>query len=134
MSNNKDNSVLVGVYGSLKSGESNNGLLIGSDLLGTGLTVFPNYDLLDFGGYPGAIPGTSKLRVEVWSVTQNVLQRLDRLESHPHFYKREEIPVQLDTGEIVTAYIYLLTKPDIYSHLTRVESVDSVSTWSKYAK
>ena len=129
------NKILVGVYGSLKTGESNNGLLIGSELVGTGTTVNSSYDLLDFGGYPGAIPGSNKLRVEVWSIDDKTLTRLDRLESHPHFYKREEIPIEMDTNKILLASVYLLTKPDSpsYSSLNKVEAIDSVVTWRKYA-
>ena len=128
MPKNKDNSILVAVYGSLKSGESNNGLLINSELLDSGTTL-PNYDLLDFKAYPGAIPGTNSLRVEVWSVDSDTLTRLDRLESHPHFYKREEVVITLDSGAIVTAWMYIITKPDNYSKQL-VPANNGIVNWS----
>lgn len=128
MPKNKDNSILVAVYGSLKSGESNNGLLINSELLGSGTTL-PNYDLLDFKAYPGAIPGTNSLRVEVWNVDSDTLLRLDRLESHPHFYKREEIVITLDSGAIVTAWMYIITNPDNYNKQL-VPANNGIVNWS----
>ena len=128
MPKNKDNSILVAVYGSLKSGESNNGLLINSELLDSGTTL-PNYDLLDFKAYPGAIPGTNSLRVEVWSVDSDTLTRLDRLESHPHFYKREEIVITLDSGAIVTAWMYIITNPDNYNKQL-VPANNGIVNWS----
>lgn len=123
-----NNSILVAVYGSLKSGESNNGLLINSELLDSGTTL-PNYNLLDFKAYPGAIPGTNSLRVEVWSVDSDTLSRLDRLESHPHFYKREEIVITLDSGSMVTAWMYIITKPDNYNNQL-VPDNNGVVNWS----
>jgi gamma-glutamylcyclotransferase (GGCT)/AIG2-like uncharacterized protein YtfP len=111
---NKDKAILVAVYGSLKSGESNNGLLINSELLGSGTTL-PGYNLLDFKAYPGAILGTNIIKVEVWAVDSDTLSRLDRLESHPHFYKREEILINLFCGATITAWMYIITKPENYN-------------------
>lgn len=33
---------------------------------------------------------------------------MDKLEEHPTFYKREEHPVEMDNGEIMKVWMYLL--------------------------
>ena len=125
---NNDKSVLVAVYGSLKSGESNNRFLINSELIGSGTTA-PDYNLLNFKAYPGAIPGTNSLRVEVWAVNSDTLSKLDRLESHPHFYKREEIVITLDSGDLALAWMYIITKPDNYNS-PLVPDDNGIVNWS----
>lgn len=53
--------------------------------------AFPNYPIVG----------------EVFEVTDHVLKGLDRLEGHPEWYYREEIPVVLkESGEVITASIY----------------------------
>lgn len=125
---NKDKSILVAVYGSLKSNESNSGIMINSELLGSGVTS-SDYDLLNFKAYPGAIPGTNSLRVEVWSIDSATLARLDRLESHPHFYKREEVIITLDSGALALAWMYIITEPKKYNS-PLVSDDNGIVNWS----
>jgi gamma-glutamylcyclotransferase (GGCT)/AIG2-like uncharacterized protein YtfP len=99
---------LVAVYGTLKRGQSNHGLLSDSQFVSLGETL-PNYSLLEMGGYPGAIYGQQKLVVEVFSVSPEVLARLDQLEGHPSYYERKEIPITLPSGEIIKAWMYTIS-------------------------
>jgi len=123
-----DNAILVAVYGTLKKGQGNN-YLLGSDavLIGSGQTE-SKFDMLDFGGYPGALEyGDKALSVEVWSVNPEHLPRVDQLEGHPSFYKREEEEVKMYEFEgTLNAWMYRLVDYDYYSAKSgRVRSVDS---------
>jgi len=93
----------VFVYGTLLRGESNHGLLIRSHLVGTACTQ-AHYELIDLGGYPAMIPGGDvPVRGEVWEVDGATLTRLDELEGHPGYYRRQEL--RLDDGRLVQAYL-----------------------------
>jgi len=96
---------LVAVYGTLKQNESNHHLLLNSILAYKGETL-PHYDMYDLGGFPGGTTGTEKLRVEVYIVDDETLLRLDRLEVHPSFFKRELTIIHLDDGEVAEAWMY----------------------------
>lgn len=106
-----DDTALVFVYGSLKSGYWNNErCLAGALLVGDGYTL-KNYLLVD-GGVPFAIPAKDTdekglpIKGEVWEIDLNKhLPRLDALEGHPTFYTREQISVSVK-GEVCNAFIY----------------------------
>jgi gamma-glutamylcyclotransferase (GGCT)/AIG2-like uncharacterized protein YtfP len=119
------NEILVAVYGTLKQGNSNHELLSGSSLVGIGTTP-PNYTLLEMGSYPGAIFGQSKLLVEVFSVDQRTLERLDQLEGHPSFYERLLVPIKIDGSEtVVKAWMYTIGHlGSNYSHRPKCTNFD----------
>lgn len=95
------------VYGTLQSGCSNNQLLTDSELLGNAET-----EELYYMSVSGSIPFVHKdiqstnIKGEVWEVKNiDAFQRIDSLESHPEWYRREIINVNLK-GKIVKAWIY----------------------------
>ncbi|WED26992.1 gamma-glutamylcyclotransferase [Vibrio sp. DW001] len=92
---------LVFVYGTLRKGESNHHVLSDSEYLGFFETE-PNYQLFNYGSYPGVTQGNCKVLGEVYSVDDDVLQRLDRLENVPIDYRRD--PIDTPYG---SAWIYL---------------------------
>jgi len=65
------------------------------------------------------VPGNAYLTIEpcngkkvpvlVWEVEPKDELALDRYEGYPSFYYKEDIPVELETGEIVTAMVYIMT-------------------------
>lgn len=104
--------VLVATYGSLRSGQANYVVneSAGATSLGEGWTK----DEYQLGRYRGAyfpvvtlgVP-VSKVRVEVFLTDESGLKGpYDRLEGYPHFYNRTEVPVILDDGSEVMAWIY----------------------------
>lgn len=115
----------IAVYGTLKKGESNHILLGDSELLGTGRTL-PGYYMLDLGHYPAIIPGNHRIKVEVYEVSESVLARLDRLEGHPSYYKRLEVPIELGEEEVL-AEIYILQKKVDFPLITNYEPDGSIS-------
>lgn len=118
---NLTNNILVGVYGTLKSGEPNHALLSDSQYLGQAVTS-QSYALADLKYYPGLIDGNQIISLEIYAITPDTLTSLDRLEGHPRLFVRREIPVTIN-GEVKTVLVYFfncfnnqpLYKPD---HLT----------------
>lgn len=129
--------VLVATYGSLRNGQHNYqvNLRAGATPLGEGWTV-DNYDLYRYGDayFPSVSLKHSEsgkpVRVEVFETDKAGLEGpYDSLEGHSGndneytFYKRTQIPVKLDSGKEVVAWIYHIDEPQ---H-TRVESGDWVA-------
>lgn len=89
----------VCVYGTLKYAHGNHSLIKDSDFLGYGFTASKMRLCIE--GLPYVIRGKSKIgkhvEVEVYSVDDDTLARLDALEGHPDFYRRDSIDVKLDT-------------------------------------
>jgi len=105
----------VFVYGTLKKGRGNHHLLSQSKFLGTAETL-PQYTMVSLGAFPGVIEnGITQIQGEIYEVNAEQLVRLDRLEGHPNFYRRDEI----ETSE-GKAWIYLL--PPEYLQHTRIAS------------
>ena len=97
----------VFVYGSLKMGLSNHRLLRGSRFIDFAKTD-PEYTMISFGHFPAVMRGgTTAIHGEVYEVDDETLARLDQLEGHPHFYRREQIII---AGIKLTTYLL----PDDY--------------------
>lgn len=109
-------------YGSLMRGEFNNLMLDCGEnkFISKGITK-REFELYDMGSFPGIVTGGSNAIVgEVWDICQITLTRLDILESHPDFYKRERIVLQ--GGEKVQTYI--LNKEHLDSFCKIIKSGD----------
>lgn len=50
-----------------------------------------------------------KVPVLVWKIQPEDEDALDRYEGYPDYYYKKDIPVELETGEIVTAMVYIMT-------------------------
>lgn len=89
----------IAVYGTLKYGHGNHGLIKDSDFLGYGHTSAKMRLCIE--GLPYVIRGKHKqgkhVEVEVYSVDAETLAAVDGLEGHPTFYRRDLIDVKLDT-------------------------------------
>jgi gamma-glutamylaminecyclotransferase len=97
------------VYGSLRRGLHNHRLLSGAHFDGEAFTS-RGFRLYDLGSFPGMVAeGTDRVHGEVFLVDMATLEALDRLESHPRFYRRTVI--QLDDD--VEAESYLLTPQQV---------------------
>lgn len=86
------------VYGTLLHGEPNHGLLARARLVGPTWTA-PLYRFVSLGGFPALLHGgKTSIAGEVYEVDEETLARLDRLEGHPRFYRRETIDLHDDDG------------------------------------
>ena len=113
---------LVAVYGSLRKGLHNHGVLGNSELLGTFKTE-PLFSLYSLGSYPGLKPnGNTSIAMEVYSVDDNVASYIDRLEGYTKdrpatFYDKVEIETPWGNAGL---YLYV---PEVYEE-NLVESGD----------
>lgn len=95
------------VYGTLKRGQRNHGLMREARFLGEAFTA-PHYTLLDLGPFPGMIPGGSTaVHGELYAVGPKLLARLDRHEGVPRFYVRAS--VALSAHEVAETYLLVDT-------------------------
>ena len=107
----------VAVYGSLRKGLHNHGLLQDSDYLGLD-KLQGEYTMLDLGSFPGLLlEGSTDITVEVYDIDDTTFQSLDWLEGYPSFYNRTEVETLYGT-----AWVYYLNDDD-YSN-TAVPSGD----------
>jgi gamma-glutamylaminecyclotransferase len=91
------------VYGTLLRGEANHPLIAEARFLGEARTEAA-FDLVDMGEYPGLVPGGSTaVHGELYEVSSGARARLDELEGHPHFYRRQ--PIRLRDGSVADAYL-----------------------------
>jgi gamma-glutamylcyclotransferase (GGCT)/AIG2-like uncharacterized protein YtfP len=91
------------VYGTLQSGEGNHRLLRAARLLGVRRTE-ARYTLVSLGAFPALLErGTTSVVGELYEVDDDTLAAVDRLEGHPHLYRRER--VHLLGGEHVEGYL-----------------------------
>lgn len=102
---------LVFVYGTLRTGSWNHFFMEGQRLLGPAVTR-ERYAL-----YVDEIPfvkrdePASRIAGEVWEVDETCFKALDKLEEHPDQYRREQVEVELVSGETVTAWLYFHPAP-----------------------
>lgn len=87
--------IRVFVYGTLKKGHPNHGLLRDSDFLGR-CRISGRMRMVDLGYYPGVVPATGRdatdIFGEVYRIRPEVLDTLDVLEGHPAYYERKRVP------------------------------------------
>lgn len=109
--------ILFAAMGTLKRGGSNSRLLRTATFKGVGSTL-PVYAMKSLGGFPSLIKGTNKVNVEIFEIDQSTFSQLDSLEGYrsenplSSFFTREEIDVELDSGEKVIAWIYYVATPE----------------------
>ncbi len=96
----------VAVYGSLRKGLHNHGILLGSKMIGQ--EWIPCYDMFSLGSFPGIREGNGAIFVEVYEVDAKTIERLDVLEGfrtkgHPsNFYEKENIETKFGDAIIYT--------------------------------
>lgn len=110
------------VYGTLRKGYGNNRLLENTNYLGQGWSV-DKFRLTANGiPYVSKKDPVSRVKVEIYETEdQNVIRNVDSLEGHPRFYKREEILVEMNTGQIEKAELYFCEGRE---HLTLIDTGD----------
>lgn len=98
------NKVLV--YGSLMKGYWNHPLIADQKCIGTG--ILKGYEMYHVHSFPGIIKGNISDFIvgEVYEVPEDVLKRLDRLESEGELYIRKLEKVSINNEEI-EAYVYV---------------------------
>lgn len=97
----------VAVYGTLKRGQGNYArFLYDSTFVGSGKTM-DKYPLI-IKGLPYLIDNIGKgynVNVDVFKVDDSTLYNLDKLEGHPNFYRRKQIPISVN-GMNLICWVY----------------------------
>ena len=121
----------VFVYGTLKQGFSNHGLLRDAVLLSDNSVVTEKHLMLSSSPVPGhgipfVVPSSdvpdmsdkfSVIYGEQWAVNDEQLARLDILESHPSWYERKKVIVRdLHTQHISDVWLYFMAYDRIPAH------------------
>ena len=103
---------LIAVYGTLKKGYSNyNTYLRTAKYVGSGVTA-DKYPLI-IEGLPYMVNEKGvghDVEVDVFKVDNMSFKMIDRLEGHPKWYKRKEIPIKLKDGRRLTCWLYFNPK------------------------
>ena len=99
------------VYGTLKRGFGNHHYLKTERYIGRAVTK-EKYALYE-AGIPCVVKNRPVCRIkgEVYEVTKETLRNIDLLEGHPFCYRREKIPVILENGTRIEAWIYFYPHP-----------------------
>lgn len=111
---------IVAVYGTLRQGHGNHRLLDNDDVeyLGSWRTENAAWRMVSLGGFPAVVPGEGNISVEVYKVSQPVLQSLDTLEGYPHLYQK----TRLETPH-GRATMYVMSREAV-QHTEHIESGD----------
>jgi len=127
--------IKIAVYGTLREGYGNHGVLGNSKLIDSGWTK-DKYKLTASGiPFVNSKEPISKIKVEVYDVTPEQLPIVDGLEGYrpgdtsKTGYYREPVPVELDGGEEIEASLYF---HDGASNATLIESGDYTDYRNKY--
>lgn len=129
---------LVFVYGSLKSGFHNHRLLIDhkAESLGMARTL-ERHMLLKGNAFPFLLkrPAHARVSGELYRVDDAGLVALDRLESHPRFYRREltrTVTGMGKDGTIQIAWVYFLQR-DVSDMISAIAAPDAngVTEWTR---
>lgn len=99
-------SIRIFVYGTLMKGEGAHHLLSSAKCLGT--YCLSNYALYDLGSFPGIRPYRDyQILGEVYEVSRETLEQLDRYESEGSLYDRKRVSVYYDDETLeVDTYVY----------------------------
>jgi gamma-glutamylcyclotransferase (GGCT)/AIG2-like uncharacterized protein YtfP len=99
--------IWIATYGTLKKGYNNYKLhLTNSTFIGSGVTQ-DKYPLIikDMPYLIEEVGVGHQVEVDVFTINQQVFDRLDEFEDHPNWYKRKEIPIDLN-GKIFSCWLY----------------------------
>ncbi len=106
---NKSNPIYIAAYGTIKRGFGNNRVIYNADKAFVGAGITKEKYAMYSSGIPFVIkePKTP-IVVDVFEVEASNLPRIDSLEGHPNWYRRELIPV-LVNGKELQCWLYFMT-------------------------
>ncbi len=103
----------VFVYGTLKRGFDNHGILVKSKFISTAKTLHSYPLICKYPSFPYLIDGEGEgfcVHGEVYDVSSQTMLRLDELEGYPEHYTKREIEVVLEDKTITMATVYFLAE------------------------
>ncbi len=120
---------VIAVYGSLRKGMGNHGLISHSELLETRVVNLP-FKMISLGGFPGLVRDIqeNEITIELYEVDQPTYQRVEHLEGYPSLY--DKYPFELPEYESPVE-IYILNEKDGY-YARKGEQLTHIPDWVKY--
>lgn len=98
--------VYIFVYGTLLKGQSNYERYL-APLEPVMRGTIEGFNMFDLGAFPAVIYGDDIVKGEIYKVSWNMLDRIDRLEGEGVLYKKEKVKVKSYEYDEVEAYVYL---------------------------
>jgi gamma-glutamylcyclotransferase (GGCT)/AIG2-like uncharacterized protein YtfP len=129
--------IWIATYGTLKKGYNNYKLyLTDSTFIGSGTTQ-DKYPLIikDMPYLIEEVGVGHQVEVDVFTISQQVLKRLDVFEDHPNWYKRKEIPINLN-GKTYSCWLYFSRTESIGDdtlHNTYIQELGKVYPSARYS-
>lgn len=114
------------VYGSLRKGFKNHTLLTTSEYHGE-YTSVDNFQMITYkrADFPYLLEEslddypTTIIHGEIYKISPDVLQKIDRLEDNTKLYQRKIHKFISTDNQIMEAWVYILIKPEIISYISR---------------
>jgi len=103
--------VNVFIHGNMRSGGKDNKFISGAVLLGRAETE-SDFALVLIKGVPYVTKRpVSKIKGEVYSIDDDLLKLVDKLNKHTRVTKRELVNTKLENGQKTEAWVYFYTEP-----------------------
>lgn len=129
----------IAVYGSLREGMGNSGLLNTARKLSTEVVTLP-FEMIDMGGFPGLVKSEEQKQVvaEIYEVDEVTYKRVERLESYPSFYTKHTVETTQGATEIYVLNQSRESNRESWYHgyesSPRVTLFEGVYDWVKHVK
>ena len=104
--NRNENESLVFVYGTLMQGRRNYSRYL-APLKPVAEGTADGFRMYDVGTYPAIVRGSGRIKGEVYSITPDLLVRMDHLEEEGSLYIRTPVTVETSAGETLPAEVYV---------------------------
>lgn len=134
---------MIFAYGTLKENQTNHNVIKHGEGLFVGYAKTKRKMSMGGNGHFPFVapkPALYEIQGELWAVSQQTLDQIDKLERHPTFLRRTETDIMLPEGE-VTAWIYLAcnfldTRRYVVGHWpsaknSKVANYEKTSAWQR---
>lgn len=129
---NAKKATIVLVYGTLRKGGHNHGLLATATPLGNGIITDP-CRMAHLGGFPAICDGVAGDYcpvVEAYAIDADTERRLDILEGVPHLYTRTTMNALIN-DQPIKALVYVMSDPNDTVILPEVDGGDWITAQEK---
>ena len=123
------NNKIIAVYGSLRQGMGNHGLISHSKMIERRIVQLP-YKMISLGWFPGLVKAETPndIVIELYEVDQPTYARVERLEGYPNFYDKYSFELS-DYESPVEIYV-LNEKHGSYTQ--KGKNIEHIPDWVKY--
>ncbi len=120
----------IAVYGSLRVGMYNHGLLADghAEHCGSEIIKVP-YKMIPYSSFPALIPDTKEndIKFDIFNVDEDTYYRVERLEGYPHFYDKA---TATDSEGMEVEFYIIPDEQNILSE--RYKDQENITDWNEY--